>query len=430
MIKLNSKDILEFIYRKRDSRPKLGLERIRKLLNFLGNPQDDLKFIHIAGTNGKGSTTTMIANILKLSGFTVGKFISPFIIDFTERIQVNDEYISNEDVTRILRNMEVIINDMESNNDAPSSFEIITALAFVYYKEKNCDIVCLEVGMGGRFDATNIIKNTLVSVITLIDYDHMEYLGNEIKEIAFEKCGIIKENSNVVSYINQRDEALCVIKDICKSRNCNLVIPNLNDLFIEKNNNKFNYTFIYKNQKYNLSLCGKYQVYNAITAIEVINILNSLGYNIQNDKILKGINTSTIPARLEIISKEPLVVIDGSHNVSGANTIKEFIDNLRYSNIVGIIGMIEGKQHDKFLEIVAPLFNKLIIVPIKNDGNLGKNTKKNLYDIAKKYNNNCIYRDNYISALSEAKNTKDIEGIIITGSLYLASDFRKLINKK
>ncbi len=425
---MNNKEILEFIYKKRDSEPKLGLERIRILLDYLGNPQKDLKFIHIAGTNGKGSTTTMIANILKNAGYNVGKFISPYIIDFTERIQVNDNYISNEDVSRILKSMEKIINEMEKENNAPSSFEIITAIAFVYYKEKNCDIVCLEVGMGGRFDATNIIENTLVSVITLIDFDHMNYLGNKIEEIAFEKCGIIKENSNVVSYIKQRDEALKVIKEVCKNKNSNLIIPSVNDLKLETKDN-LKYFFIYENKGYNLSLCGKYQVYNAISAIETIKILNKLSYNIKDEIVEKGINTAVFPARLEIVSKNPLVIIDGSHNVSGAKTIKEFIENSKYKNSVGIIGMIEGKQHKEFLEIVAPLFNKLIIVPVKKEYNLGKNNQDNLLDIAKKYNKNSVYIEDYAKAFNKAKNVENVDNIIVTGSLYLASDFRKMLIK-
>lgn len=427
---MDSKEILDFIYRKRDSKPKLGLERIKKLLEYLDNPQDKLKIIHIAGTNGKGSTTTMIANILKLSGYKVGKFISPFIVDFCERIQINDEYIKNEEIKRIIENIKDIINKMEQEGDAPSSFEIITAIAFVYYFENNCDYVCLEVGMGGRFDATNVVKNTLVSVITLIDYDHMNFLGNTLEEISFEKCGIIKENSNVISYPLQNNSSKIMIEAMCKIRNCKLVIPNIYNLkILSDNKGAFKYSFIYNDIKYDLSLVGKYQIYNALTAIECANVLNKIGIKIDVKNIVQGINTAMIPARLEILKTNPLIIIDGSHNISGATTVKNFIENQNIKHSIGIIGMIKGKQHESFLKIVAPLFERIIVVPVFKSGGYTKEVDEhiNIFNIVKKFNTNVNICENYEDAYKLAKSYKEIKCIFVTGSLYLASEFRSLL---
>ena len=194
---MTNEEIISYIYKERKSdKIKTDNNRMILLMDKLGNPQNELKFIHITGTNGKGSTTTMMANVLKNSGYVVGKFISPYVISFNERIQINNEFISDEELTFYINKIDPLIKEMEKSGDAPNGFEIITAIAFMYFKDKNCDIVCLEVGMGGRLDPTNIITTTLISIITLIDYDHTKFLGNTLESIASEKCRIIKKDKN------------------------------------------------------------------------------------------------------------------------------------------------------------------------------------------------------------------------------------------
>ena len=257
---MTNEEIVKYIYRERkNNKEKLDNSRMKSFLTEIGNPEKDLRFIHVTGTNGKGSTTTMIANILKQSGYKVGKFVSPYIISFNERIQINNEFISDKDLEKYIKKLEPIIDKMESQGDAPIGFEIITAIAFMYYKDNkcdivclelglggrldptnviennrdikkemrkeedaprgfekrtaiafmyfkdnNCDIVCLEVGLGGRLDPTNVIKTTEISIITVIDYDHTHILGDTLEQIATEKCGIIKPDKITVTYPQQQ----------------------------------------------------------------------------------------------------------------------------------------------------------------------------------------------------------------------------------
>ena len=253
---MTEEEIISYIYKERKSNnDKKDNSRMIKLMEKLNNPQDDLKFIHITGTNGKGSTTTMMANVLKNSGYTVGKFISPYIISFNERIQVNNHFISNDELTNYIEKINPYIEEMEKDGDAPIGFEIITAIAFLYFKDKNCDIVCLEVGMGGRLDPTNIITTTVVSIITLVDYDHTQFLGSTLEAIAKEKCGIIKKDKITVTYPKQDQKVLDTIRSYCKTENNKLYIPNLKFLDIIKSNHNINY-FSYKGTYYKLNLIG------------------------------------------------------------------------------------------------------------------------------------------------------------------------------
>ena len=214
---------------------QLGLKSIGELLDVMGNPQNSLKFIHVAGTNGKGSTSSYISSTLISAGYRVGLYISPYVEEFTERIQVNGNKIDKDELCKIASFVKICIEKMVSEGkDHPTEFEIVTAIGFEYFKRQKCDFVVLEVGLGGRFDATNIISKSLISIITLIGYDHMEYLGNTIPEICYEKCGIIKENGIVVSYPLQPDEATPVILRNAQEKNAKLYTPNIENLVIIK----------------------------------------------------------------------------------------------------------------------------------------------------------------------------------------------------
>ena len=238
---MTNKEIMSYIYEDRKAiKEDKDLSRMKMLMEKLGNPQDDLKFIHVTGTNGKGSTTTMMANVLKNSGYKVGKFISPYIVSFNERIQINNEYITNEELTKYIEKIKPIVDEMTKEGNAPIGFELITAIAFMYFKDNNCDIVCLEVGMGGRLDPTNIIKTTIISIITLIDFDHTKYLGDTLEKIATEKCGIIKPNKITVTYPQQDIEVLNTIRKFCAKNKNKLFIPSIKLLDIIKSNHNIN----------------------------------------------------------------------------------------------------------------------------------------------------------------------------------------------
>jgi len=418
---MNEKEILEILYTRKDSSVKFGLERINELLNHLGNPQDKVKFIHIAGTNGKGSITTMLSNSLIGSGYKVGKYISPYVDNFFERIQINNKYITKEEVNKILKDILKVIDKME---DKPSTFEIITAIAFQYFYINNCDIVCLEVGMGGRFDATNCIKNTLISIISVIDYDHMDYLGNTIEEITFEKCGIIKPDKVTISYPIQKRNAYLMIKAMCDIRNNKFIEIDLNNL---KDINKidYNYSFIYKDKKYELGLNGKYQIYNSLVIIEAIEELNKHGFNINYNDVFKSLKNTSFIGRLQKIKDNPTVIIDGAHNISGAKSLREFIEeNFKDKKITLITAMKKGKQAEEYYKEISSLFSKIIITKIDNEYIVGEDLKE-IKTIIKKYNNNVEIELSHKEAYNKALNNSDI--IIISGSLYLVSEYYNLL---
>ena len=223
---------MKFIENSQKFGSRLGLDRIEKLCELLGNPQDDLKFIHIAGTNGKGSTSVFINNILIDAGYKTGLYTSPFIYEFNERIQINNKNISDTDLTDVMSDVAEKVRIMiEEGYEHPTEFELITAAAFLYFKKENCDVVVLEVGLGGIYDATNIIKTTELSVITSIDLDHTDYLGDTISEVAKNKCGIIKKNSPVLSYMYQKADAISVIKNTAQKMNSPLTVAEEKGLY-------------------------------------------------------------------------------------------------------------------------------------------------------------------------------------------------------
>lgn len=422
---MTNEEILNYIYKKRNNiTAEESFESTKIVLEKLGNPQDELKFIHIAGTNGKGSTTTMIANVLKNSGYKVGKFISPYIISFNERIQINDSYITNEEIEEYIKILDPIISNMEN---APHGFALITIIAFMHFKKNNCDIVCLETGMGGRLDPTNVIKTTLISVITLIDYDHMKFLGNTISEIASEKCGIIKENKVTVSYPLQNKEALETIRKFCKEKNNKLYIPNLKYLDIVKSNHSINY-FSYKGTYYKLNLIGEYQIYNALTSIIVANLLITMEYKISFSAVTTGLSSASFPARLQKSKKIKNLYIDGSHNTSGAKSLNNFLHEYKGKKNYAIIGFTKGKDFKSFLDEISPYFNEVIFTEYKNEYKKSENIE-NILNYAKEKGINAIGFKDINEALNYVTSKNNADLILITGSLYLASDYLKLLNE-
>lgn len=423
---MTNEEIISYIYKERVSnKNKTDNSRMTLLMNKLGNPQNDLKFIHITGTNGKGSTTTMMANVLKNNGYNVGKFISPYIISFNERIQINNEFISNEELSDYISKIDPIVNEMEKNNDAPIGFEIITAIAFMYFKDKKCDFVCLEVGMGGRLDPTNVINSTIISIITVIDYDHTKFLGNTIEEITYEKCGIIKENSIVVTYPKQTKEALNTIRKVCIEKNSKLYIPNLKLLDIIKSNHSINY-FSYKGTFYKLKLIGEFQIYNALMVILASNVLINLGYKLTFSAINSGIFETYLPARLEKVQDNPTIFIDGTHNLAGAKSLKTFLYEYKGKRNYAIMSFTKGKDYTAFIKEVGAYFQELVFVKYENAYKQAEDIESLL-----KCANDLGYNSISFDCLEDAKNyllKKDnIDLILITGSLYLASNFRNML---
>ncbi len=404
---MNYNEALEYIHSLQVFGSIPGLERISELLSRMGNPQDDLKFIHVAGTNGKGSTCTMLCEIYMRAGQRVGLYTSPYVVDFRERIQINGEYIPKDDLARLckmVKNTGVYVTE----------FEFITALAFLYFKEQNCDMVILEVGLGGRYDATNVIKSPLCSVITRIDLDHTDYLGNTYMEIASEKCGIIKGSSPVVAYPDQNYEALATIKNYAPR----LLVPDMERIQIISADINGNH-FIYKGKEYKTKLVGQHQIFNAVTAIETAKTVGIA----TDDSIREGIASAEIAARIELISENPLVVLDGSHNPNGADALAGFMKDFD-NDIVAVIGMMADKDCELFLKKILSFCSTVITVTVKE--NKRSISAKELSKLAKKYCPDTIAASSYDEALALAKEKScNSRPIFICGSLYLAAAIRE-----
>lgn len=408
-----------------------GLERTYKLLEHLGNPERDLKLIHIAGTNGKGSTTSMITEILMGEGYKVGMYTSPFIEEFEERIQINRNNIPKESLAILMDEIKVAVDKViEAGYNHPTEFEIITVLMLLYFKKENIDFGVIEVGLGGTLDSTNVIK-PIIQVITSISFDHTNLLGNTLEKIAREKAGIIKKGIPTVIY-PQQEEVLKVIKNKCFEMDSELYIANNENL---KFKNIVNLDKPYQLLKYNneidiLSpLLGEHQIINlsvAMQAIEVLNNKNIIDISIAN--IVKSIKNVSWKGRLEVLSNNPYVVIDGAHNIQGIKTLSRNIKKyFKYENLYLILGILADKDVEEMIKIITPMAKKVYsVTPNSIRGELAESLK----DEVSKFNKNCKAFDKYEEAYLEALNDASEKDLILaSGSLYMIGDMRKIIRK-
>lgn len=420
---MNCQQAIDYIHSLLKFGIKPGLERIEALCSSLGNPQDKLKFIHVAGTNGKGSTSTIISNILIKSGYNVGLYTSPYVVDFRERIMYNGLVIEEDELASCVEKVKTAAGSLEDVEI--TEFEFLTAVAFVYYEFKKCDYVVLEVGLGGRFDATNVIKAPLVSVITSISLDHTAILGDNVEQIAFEKCGIIKEDCDAVTYMYQDPEALKVIAEICRLKNVNLILPDNSKLRIISETVEGTYAE-YGDIRYLLPLSGEHMIYNSCTAIEAAYALKKAGLNITDKAVEQGLNSSVMPARCELISKEPLVILDGGHNEDCANAFALFIKkHLSDKKIIMISSMMADKDYDAYLSKVASLSSCFIATKANVPRAL---SARELQFCAEKYCKNAVSFENPNDAIQYAKELFDKDSaLIVCGSFYLAGEVRNTL---
>lgn len=408
-----------------------GLERTYKLLEHLGNPERDLKLIHIAGTNGKGSTTSMITEILMGEGYKVGMYTSPFIEEFEERIQINRNNIPKESLAILMDEIKVAVDKViEAGYNHPTEFEIITVLMLLYFKKENIDFGVIEVGLGGTLDSTNVIK-PIIQVITSISFDHTNLLGNTLEKIAREKAGIIKKGIPTVIY-PQQEEVLKVIKNKCFEMDSELYIANNENLKFE---NIVNLDKPYQLLKYNneidilLPLLGEHQIINlsvAMQTIEVLNNKNIIDISIAN--IVKSIKNVSWKGRLEVLSNNPYVVIDGAHNIQGIKTLSRNIKKyFKYENLYLILGILADKDVEEMIKIITPMAKKVYsVTPNSIRGELAESLK----DEVSKFNKNCKAFDKYEEAYLEALNDASEKDLILaSGSLYMIGDMRKIIRK-
>lgn len=431
---MNYQEAIDFIHSTYKFGSKLGLSNITKLTELLGNPQDSYKIIHIAGTNGKGSTSNMIHDVLMAAGYKAGLFISPYLEEFTERIQINKVHIDKEALARITSLVKEKIEIMiEEGYNHPTEFEVVTAIGFKYFQEQNIDFLVLEVGLGGRFDATNVVSNTLVSVITSIGYDHMEYLGDTLEKIAFEKAGIIKENSNVVIY-PQDENVINTIADIAKTRNANYYLTDKNN--IKKiNGNLTGQWFKYlKNDVFDLhevkiTFLGEHQLYNALTALRALEIIKLSGYNITEESILTGFKSVKFAGRFEIIHENPVIVIDGGHNIDGIGAFSKAVrEYFKDKKVILFFGMLKDKNPEDILPFLVPLCKEIYTLTPNNPRAMKASDLAEL--IKNNYDINVTSLDNYMDILKIVKGADESEYIAFVGSLYMIGEVRILLKKE
>lgn len=435
----------------------LGLNTIKELLKRLGNPQNELKVVHIAGTNGKGSIMTFVQNILMESGYKVGRYCSPAVFNEREIIRINDEYISEEQSADLLTRIKEKCDSMYSEGlPHPTSFEIETAEALMFFKEQNCDVALIECGMGGETDATNVFEKVLCSVIATISLDHTQFLGSTIEEITKVKSGIIKEDCPVVMS-KQTGEAESVIKKVCKQKNSELIIPNEQDFEnVEIDGLTTKVTYKASNNKeyiLNLQALGTYQIKNAKTAVEVALVLdkaltektdicdesdknNSTGMenNINNSgntiekNIKKGIEKTVWPGRMEVISKKPLIIIDGAHNPGAVLELRKTLD-LYFTNkrITFIMGVLSDKDFSKEAEIIADRAERIITITPNNSRGLDGHK---LAETLVKYNHNVQVADSLKQAAEESIDTikeNRADMILAFGSLSYLGELKQVV---
>lgn len=423
---------LEFIYSRRKFQKSAGHERIERLLELMDNPHKSLRFVHVVGTNGKGSVCTAVSAVLQSAGYITGLFTSPFVTEFGERIRVDGEYIPKSAVASITKMLKEKILLMETEGLYPTVFEVTTALAMCYFRDMNCDAVVLEAGIGGGKDSTSVISSPVVAVITSVSLDHTEMLGETVEEIAEEKCGIIKGSCPVVSYpfesgdlpfTAQNKGAAEAIKRICLEKGNELFVPDVSKASLVKCDLSGTELY-YDGFHLKSGQCGSFQVANILTAVEVSKALSRQGYWISDENIVKGINSFFIPGRLECVSSEPLVLLDAAHNVGAmlelTKTVKNNSDGRR---VVALCAFMKDKDHKQALSVLAPCCDKMIFTNV--DALRGESPEE-LCNEAKAYCGNVLAQEDtekaYTLALSEL--CKD-DILLVCGSFYLVSEIRK-----
>lgn len=351
----------------------LGLDTIRELLHELGNPQEDLKFIHIAGTNGKGSVLAYTSTILSEAGFKTGRYVSPTVVSYLERIQINGNYISEDAFARITEMVTQAIARIEAaGHTPPTVFEIETAIAFLYFKQENCDFVVLECGLGGELDATNIIPAPVCAAFASVSMDHLGILGNSLEEIAATKSGIIKSGCSVVSG-PQRPEVLEILKAKAQKEHCPFHAADRTARLIHSENYE-GLTVTYKSFAHVTGvLAGRYQADNLLTALEIILALREMDYHISTDAIARGLSATRWPGRFTLLGTEPLFFIDGAHNEDAARRLKETIDTyFPDQKWIYIMGVFKDKEFDKIASCMVPSAKSIHTVSLPNaDRTLG-----------------------------------------------------------
>lgn len=408
-----------------------GLARMQNLCDHLGNPEKELQCIHIAGTNGKGSLAAMTSSILTAAGYKTGLTISPYVVDFRERFQIDGEMIPPRTLANLTEKVIDAIDAIEAEGgEKPVEFEAVTALAFLWFAREKCDLVVLETGLGGRCDATNVVPHKLVAAITKIGYDHMEVLGDTLDKIAAEKAGIIKEGTVVVNYPDQPAEAMGPILTAAAEAHTSIITPDKDDLTLLRGKRLEN-RIDYGGYRAALGLPGTHQANHAAMAVEIaLALWREFGYDISDDAILQGLADARMPARIEVLRRHPLLLLDGCHNPDGAKMLAATLTRADFEeNLVGVLGVLADKDYKDMLSDLAPCFAKVYTVT----PNCPRALSAEELQKEARFHTDAEVADSVADAIRKAVDYADennLAGVVVCGSLYLAAEARPLLLKE
>ena len=420
---MNYTEALEYIHSVCWKGSVPGLSRISKLLSLIGNPEQKLKYVHIVGTNGKGSTASIITSVLKTAGYKAGMYTSPFIVSFNERIQINGEMISDECLAEITEYIKPFADSME---DRPTEFELVTAVAFEYFYRCKCDIVVLEAGMGGEFDATNVIPSPEVAVFTNIGLDHTDYLGDTVEKIALTKSGILKKGSDCVIYPSH-PSAVEVIKQKCVSLDIPYTVvdfDSINPISASIDGQVFDWA---EYKSLSTGLLGSHQRCNAATALTAVKKLAERGFSVTEENVRKGLLNAVWQGRFEVLRKEPLFIVDGGHNPQCmealAENIRSYFPDTRLTVLTGVLA---DKDYAAMYDLIAPYVKEFILVTPPSPRAL---PAKELGEKLLVYGRPITACETISEGVEKAVSAAESEGAVLAfGSLYMIGDIKQAVD--
>lgn len=416
---MTAAEAIEYIEKGIWSTTRLGLERTYELLELLGNPQKKLKIIHVAGSNGKGSTCAMLDEILRRAGYRTGLYTSPYILSFCERMRVNGEDIPGERLAEVTEHVKALADSME---DHPSQFEMVTAIALQYFYESGCDIVVLEVGMGGATDSTNAIDAPEVAVITNIGLEHTEYLGDTLEKIATVKGGIIKTGCHAVCYDGAPEVSKTIAK-ICEEKQ--VPLTQLDFSHLESVSQSLEgQDFRWKGQPYRVKLTGPHQLCNAAVVLETVETLRTRGWKISETAVREGLEHVCWPARMEVLQHDPLMIVDGGHNPQCTQMLKESLNQLLPGRkVIFLAGVLADKDYPQIMELLMPMAQEFVCLTPANERAL---PAKDLADYLCSLGAKAMACDSVEDGIRAARAAAGDDGVVVAfGSLYLAGVVRK-----
>jgi len=423
---MNLSDAISYIENINNSNTGTEFNNIKELLEKFYNPQNDLKFVHIAGTNGKGTVTHCLAHILKENGYKVGLTVSPHILDFRERIQINGKFIEGSSLINLVKELQPILDDFRSRNIVFSQFSIITVLALKYFSDQKCDIVCIEAGLGGRLDPTNVIENVICSVITKISLDHQNILGENIVDIALEKAGIIKRGTDLVLYKPTEKIVLNIIKKVAKKNKTKLHIVDFRGLRY-LNTTMHSNIFIYNGNSFRLKYVGRIMPKNIAVVIDTLYVLSKKDFNIDFRGLYKYIYTLQLEGRMEVInSVDRSIILDGCHNPDGVYALCDFIDYMEFDikEPTAIIAVSKDKDAKEMIDELRHSFTKVYVTTYNDNRSL---CETEISKIIKEIDDDIITYINFDDIpFNDIKKINPISNLFaFCGSFYFISDVKK-----